>query len=198
LHPALIIFIKNPEKGKVMPRLAEDVGDDAALTVYNQLLHHTRVVTQFFSGDKYLFYSDYPNWNDAWDIATYRKRIQQGDDLSQRIQAAVNSVLEEGHDRAIIIGSNCYDLSLQVLNAAVAALDTHEVVIGPAHNGGYYLLGVRTKQPTLLSKVEWNTRVALDTVVNALHNAHLTYQLLPVLHDLDNAEDLAHSGLLYQ
>ena len=193
--PALIIFIKNPEKGKVKTSLAAELGDDAALHIYNQLLEHTRSVTEFFSGEKYLFYSDYPNWNDAWDINTYRKRIQQGDNLGQRMEAAFTSVFDEGHDRAIIIGSDCYELSLQVINTAITDLDTHDVVIGPSHNGGYYLLGMRTPQSALFTNLQWTTGNSLEDTEALLKQSHLTFKQLPLLHDLQTTADLARSGL---
>jgi rSAM/selenodomain-associated transferase 1 len=181
---ALIIFIKNPEKGKVKTRLAKDIGDDGALRIYEQLLAHTRSITQDFPAEKFLFYADYPNWNDAWNIGTYHKRIQQGDDLGARMAAAFEAVFEEGHNHAIIIGSDCYELTAEI--------------IGPAHDGGYYLLGMKSLHPALFANIPWSTESVLARTTFILQEMGLSCHLLPTLHDLDTAEDLARSGLQYE
>jgi len=139
----LLIFTRNPELGKVKTRLAKGVGAEAALTIYKQLLTHTQEQVLPLSVTKRVGYSNRIGKKDVWEDAVFEKFVQKGNDLGTRMEIAFDQGFTEGFQKIIIIGSDLYDLRTAHLKQAFKALDTHEAVIGPALDGGYYLLGLR-------------------------------------------------------
>ncbi|MDP5139516.1 MAG: DUF2064 domain-containing protein, partial [Spirosomaceae bacterium] len=116
---SLIIFIKNPELGKVKTRLAATVGDEKALDVYCQLLKHTRNTTQPLPIDKHLFYSSFIDEDDMWAEDVYSKHLQtQTNDLGQKMYDAFMFLHDNEYEKVVIIGSDCLDLDSNVLREA--------------------------------------------------------------------------------
>lgn len=194
---ALIIFIQHPERGAVRPELAGILGEDAALQIHQHLLARTRNVTAHFDGEKFLFYTGYPNWNDAWDIGIYRKRVSQGADDAEQLQNALEVVYEEGHDSALVIGADTYDLTPEILHKAADALAERDVIVGPAHDGGCYLLGLKKSHSALFSGMGREQGGTPEQAIMIAEKNGLRSYLLPVLHNLNNIADLQQSGLKY-
>lgn len=187
----IIVFVKNPVLGKVKTRLAKTVGDEKALAIYHQLLQITHDAVIGLPFRKFTFYSDFIDTQDIWENISFNKDIQRGEDLGQRMQHAFDLVLKEPMiERAIIIGSDCPQISPQLITKAFVALETHEVVIGPAQDGGYYLLGMKHVEPALFQNKPWSTSQLLTQTMDELHNLNKTTYLLPYLSDLDEAQDL--------
>ena len=184
----LIIFTRNPELGKCKTRLAASVGDETALAIYVFLLEHTQTVTASLQVDKEVHYSDHIGEDDLWDPEVYQKKMQWGDDLGVRMHHAIEAGLEAGYKRIVLIGSDLYDLSTSDLQQAFNALNTHEVVLGPAEDGGYYLLGMTRLIPEVFEKKAWGTATVLkDTLANLTEkNTHL----LATKNDVDTLEDI--------
>jgi uncharacterized protein len=173
---ALIVFIKNPEKGKVKTRLATTVGDEKALEIYIQLLAKTKQSILGIEAKVYLYFSEYVDTTEFWQNETYIKKVQIGENLGQRMNAAFVEVLEDSSiEKAIIIGSDCPDLN--------------SFVIGPAYDGGYYLLGMKKPCLRLFEKKIWSgPRVLIDTIAD-INTMVKTYFLLPPLMDIDTIDD---------
>lgn len=189
-NDSLIIFVKNPEKGKVKTRLAKDIGDDQALHVYQRLLQYTRDITKGLNSEKLVFYSDFIDNNDLWDNMTFEKRLQQGFDLGERMQNAFADAFARGQKRVLIIGSDCAELQTYMIKEAFAVLENNEVVIGPAKDGGYYLLGMKTFYPTLFENKPWSSQdLLMDTIID-LKKLKASYYLMKTLSDIDHASDL--------
>ncbi len=186
---ALIIFIKNAVQGKVKTRLAKSIGEEEALLVYKELLELTRALVSTINIDKYLFYSDFIDLNDSWDNQLFKKELQTGKHLGERMQNAFELVLAQA-TRAVIIGSDCPDLSSDIIQKAFEELDTKEVVIGPSLDGGYYLLGMKVLHRELFSEISWSTSEVLSSSIAKLEMAGLSYGLLEVLDDIDEVKDL--------
>ncbi len=186
---ALIIFIKNPERGKVKTRLAATLGDDKALEIYKQLLEHTRTICEQVEADRLLYYSNYIERNDAWEGRLFKKFVQTGDDLGARMQTAFEEVFELGYRKVVIIGSDCADLSTDTITAAFQHLEHHDTVIGPSNDGGYYLLGMRQLFTPVFERKQWSTPSVLEDTRVDIENAGLTCYLLPQLTDIDTEED---------
>jgi len=185
---ALLIFIKNAEKGKVKTRLAKTVGDEKALEIYQALLAHTRQVALATPAHRLLFYSKYIVDNDDWPREAFQKYLQRGQNLGERMQNGFAQALEQ-HDKAVIIGSDCASLTAGIVEEAFAKLDEHPYVIGPAMDGGYYLLGMRTHTPELFQDIAWSTaEVASATLAKIEALGKSCYQL-PTLSDIDHWED---------
>lgn len=184
----LIIFTRNPELGKCKTRLASSVGDETALAIYVFLLEHTQTVTASLQVEKEVHYSDRIGEDDLWDPEVYQKKMQWGDDLGERMHHAVKAGLEAGYKRVVLIGSDLYDLSTTDLEQAFDALNTHEVVLGPAEDGGYYLLGMTRLIPEVFENKEWGTATVLkDTLANLTDKNTC---LLVTKNDVDTLEDI--------
>jgi hypothetical protein len=187
----LMIFVRNPELGKVKTRLAKTVGDKRALEIYNDLLHYTRDVSIKCSSEKAVFYSHFIDDFDGWSNVVYQKFVQEGgDDLGVRIHNAFKLAFEKGYDSVVIIGSDCLELSTHDLEEAFFSLEKKDVIVGPAKDGGYYLLGMNKLHHQLFENKTWSSEnVLLDTLLD-IENLNLTYQLLDTLSDVDYEEDL--------
>lgn len=192
----LLIFTRNPELGKVKTRLAKTVGDKAALNIYKFLLEHTKKVTQTLEIDKQVHYSAKIRENDIWDAKVYQKRLQEGEDLGKRMAKAFQDAFNEGYTKVAIIGSDLHDLSTQDISEAFDKLDTNEVVIGPATDGGYYLLGLSAMIPELFEDKVWGTETVFnDTLANIQHKKYL---LLNPKNDIDVYDDIKDIDIFKQ
>src|SRR5450432_3229162 len=103
---ALIIFVKNPVLGKVKTRLADALGEENALLIYQKLLQHTFLITTNISADKYVFYMEYINHNDLWKNELYKKELQAGNDLGERMKNAFELLFQKAYKEVVIIGSD--------------------------------------------------------------------------------------------
>ncbi|WP_266204740.1 TIGR04282 family arsenosugar biosynthesis glycosyltransferase [Pontibacter kalidii] len=186
----LLLFVRNPELGKVKTRLAASVGPETALEVYIHLLQHTRQVTQELPMDKLVYYVGGVNLNDIWPNAIYQKREQVEGDLGQRMQAAFAAAFLEGYTSVVIIGSDCLQLTPEIILNAYEALETHDVVVGPALDGGYYLIGMNCLYSQLFQNKHWSTAHVFPETIQDLQRLKLSYALLPRLSDVDQVEDL--------
>ncbi|WP_239540762.1 TIGR04282 family arsenosugar biosynthesis glycosyltransferase [Spongiivirga citrea] len=192
----LLIFTRNPELGKVKTRLAKTIGNEAALNIYKFLLEHTKKVTQTIEVDKQVHYSVKIRENDIWDAATYNKRLQKGEDLGKRMAKAFQDAFNEGYNKVVIIGSDLYDLSTQDISEAFDRLDTNQVVIGPATDGGYYLLGLTTMIPEIFEDKAWGTSTVFnDTLANVQDKKYL---LLNPKNDVDVYDDIKDIDIFNQ
>ena len=186
----LLIFVKNPERGKVKTRLAATVGEERALQVYQQLLERTRAVTQPLSTNKIVYYTPAIQRDDLWSTNYYQKAQQADGDLGERMAQAFEDGFTQGYERICIIGSDCYQLTTAILKDAFAALNAHDLVIGPSTDGGYYLLGMRELHPELFRNKHWSTAsVSKDTLATA-EQQQLHWYELPTLSDVDKEADL--------
>jgi hypothetical protein len=184
----LIIFTRNPELGKCKTRLAATVGDGIALNIYKFLLDHTKNITQGLNFSKWVCYSDDIWENDIWDKSVYEKKVQSGNDLGERMYNAFKEGFNAGYKRIIIIGSDMYDLNENDLLEAFQLLDQHDYVIGPAIDGGYYLLGMKVLSPNLFKDKTWGTDTVLKATLEDLKNKN--YSLLAPKNDIDYFEDI--------
>ena len=184
----LIIFTRNPQLGKVKTRLAKTVGDKTALNIYQFLLEKTKEVTKDLSCDKVIYYSEEITENDLWDLNTYNKEIQSGTDLGAKMQHAFENGFKNNYKKVVVIGSDLYDLEPSHILEAFNKLDKNEVVIGPALDGGYYLLGLKKMYPEIFKNKSWGTStVRKDTLKNL---EKVDVHLLSILNDIDVFEDI--------
>jgi rSAM/selenodomain-associated transferase 1 len=187
---ALIIFVRNPVHGKVKTRLAKVIGDDRALEIYILLLKHTFDITKGLKCKKFVFYANEIAQDDLWSGADFGKRLQRGNDLGERMQNAMNELFIKGFSQVIIIGSDCFELNSSVLEDAISYLNKNDAVFGPAQDGGYYLLGLKTLIPELFVNKKWSTNEVAKETINDFKRLQISYYLLPKLNDIDDAFDL--------
>ena len=190
---ALIIFIKNAERGKVKTRLASTLGDDMALKIYQALMSHTRQLAEKTKAERLLFYSQFIPPQDEWSTDLFHKALQVNGNLGDRIQQAFQSAFEH-YEKVVIIGSDCATLTTALIEEAFARLDDSPFVIGPAQDGGYYLLGMNRFYPEVFQDIEWSTEQVLPATLEKIAQLGKTAYLLPELSDIDYEEDWVKYG----
>jgi len=186
---SLLIFIRNPELGKVKTRLARTLGDPEALRIYHVLLEKTRHAAMDCDADRLLFYSDFVDAQDLWPASFFQKKVQHSGDLGARMESAFQVAFQSGADKAVIIGSDCPELTGAVLQQAFDLLDDADFVLGPVPDGGYYLLGMKMLEPSVFYGIEWSTETVREITLEKIQVAGKTFALLPMLSDVDTEAD---------
>ncbi|HEY5372002.1 MAG TPA: TIGR04282 family arsenosugar biosynthesis glycosyltransferase [Hanamia sp.] len=187
----LIVFVKNIMEGHVKTRLAATLGNNAAMDIYKQLLRNVHYKIQPLDVDKIVFYSDFIE-EDIWENNLFQKKIQQGNDLGERMKNSFKSSFTDGYKNAIIIGTDCPGININILENAFLKLNDSDIVIGPATDGGYYLLGTKKEYPFLFQNIEWSTNKVLQQTIDLCDKNQLSYFLLTELSDIDEEKDLIH------
>jgi rSAM/selenodomain-associated transferase 1 len=191
---SLIIFARLPTPGKVKTRLAKGLGEEAAAEFYKLCAEHVFRVSRGVARDvnRYLFCSDRD------DVARIRQwagwrfyyAAQSDGDLGERIEQGFSTVFGHGTKKAIILATDLPDISEDIIDNAVRALDSFDVVIGPCHDGGYYLLGLKKIHRELFVNIPWSTDRVLSHTLGVIKSLGLTVHLLPTLTDIDTEENL--------
>ncbi|WFO15466.1 TIGR04282 family arsenosugar biosynthesis glycosyltransferase [Cellulophaga baltica 4] len=184
----LLIFTRNPELGKCKTRLAASIGDEKALVIYKFLLHHTEEITRNLDIKKQLYYSEEIWKDDIWSTEIYDKKLQKGINLGLRMENAFKAGFKQGYKKIIVIGSDMYDLNQKDLENAFTQLDTSDFVVGPAEDGGYYLLGMKAVEHAVFTDKAWGTPTVLKDTLKNLEDKKTT--LLEIKNDVDVIEDI--------
>jgi hypothetical protein len=191
---AILVFVRAPEAGRVKTRLAAEIGGEAALRVYRRLAEHAVAEARALGAEVAVRIHFTPATGGeavrAWlgAGATY---LPQGEgDLGTRMRMAFDAAFAAGHPRVVIIGSDLPHLSAEVLRRALRLLDAHPAVIGPAADGGYYLLGLREMVPGVFDGIAWSTGEVLGETLTRLRAAGCEPAMLETLRDVDVAADL--------
>ena len=173
----------------VKTRLGKEIGDEAALQVYLRLLAHTRHVAEHVEASRFLFYINEIS-EDDWSISKFEKRLQVQGDLGEKMKAAFREVFEAGFEKAIIIGSDCPEISNVIIDDAFHHLDNYDVVLGPANDGGYYLMGMNTLHDSIFDLKAWSTDQVISETVSRILQSNLSFSLIQELVDIDTLDDL--------
>lgn len=189
----LLIFMKNPEKGKVKTRLAKTLGKEKAYQTYLKLLDFTINVAEDVQAHKQIWYSAFIDETDGLGEPKFEKKLQKGENLGERMLNAFRNGFEENFKKIVIIGSDCPAISTEIIEDAFSKLDQNDVVIGPSEDGGYYLLGLTRMLPEVFKDITWSTGKVFSETVNVLKQKNLDYGELPTLNDIDTEEDLRNS-----
>lgn len=190
MSAVLMVFVRNAVLGKVKTRLAATVGEHKALEIYLDLLQYTRNVSKEVSAHKVVYYSDAIEENDAWFKEGFEQKTQHGIDLGQRMKNAFQEQIEAGFSKVIIIGSDCLEITSDIIKNAFAALDDKDVVVGPAKDGGYYLLGMKEVYSSFFQNKVWGSSCVMASTLQNMMDAKLSFELLPILNDIDEEKDL--------
>ena len=186
----LIIFYRNPKMGTVKTRLAATLGDEKALAIFRRLAQHTNAITKGLAVDKVVYYSDSIEPDDIWLPTIYRKSVQTGTDLGEKMKNAFAEGFEAGYEMICIIGTDCHELSGPLIEKALDLLRSSDTVIGPARDGGYYLLGMRRLYPELFTNKQWSTETVAGDTIHEFELLELKYSKLPTLRDVDREDDV--------
>ena len=187
----LIIFVKAPRPGHVKTRIAEVIGPqpaaDAYLALVGILIGNLRtlpnVEVRYTPDDAYL---EIPQWVQP----TWKTAPQGQGDLGGRLANAFREGFRNGADRVVIIGSDAPEISREDIEAAWSALDDQDLVLGPAEDGGYWLIGLKSEQPALFDGISWSSSAVFKETMDRARAGGLKVHLLRKLHDIDTIEDL--------
>lgn len=186
----LIIFAKQPELGKVKTRLSASIGEERTLKIYLELLEITKSVTYSLDIDKIVY------WNHLTEVlfdgfgSGYRAEVQEEGDLGWKMQIAFQNEFQTKPNKVLIIGTDCPFLTTEILYKAYQSLDQTDFVLGPARDGGYYLLGMKEFSPYLFHSIPWSTKDVLSLTLAKIQNHAKTVSLLDELDDIDEIDDL--------
>ena len=185
----VVVFGREPVPGRVKSRLAADVGEDVAAAVYRELLRHTLRIASSIDADVMLALAALPapGWRPECAVAV---EVQVAGDLGVRLADAFCRRFAEGYRRVVVVGSDCPELAPHHLEGALAGLARHSVVLGPACDGGYWLVGTRAPALDLFTDIPWSTPGVLDATRTRLRALGVGWLELERLYDLDNEADL--------
>jgi hypothetical protein len=192
MKQAIIVFQKFPEPGKVKTRLASSIGAEKATRIYTYLLAYTHDLLKSTSSDILVFHEgpidqkDYPEEN-------YTFYPQEGVDLGEKMYNAFTRASEDGFKKVLIIGTDCHELKYGHLEEAFNALEDHDLILGPAFDGGYYLIGLRKADRRLFENIQWSTSTVFSKTMERAEEAKLKTYLLEKLNDIDEYQDLNDS-----
>lgn len=189
---AIIVFQKHAIAGHVKTRLAKTVGNQKALWIYKSMVLYTYQQLEKVKNnmDVHVFYDQGPALPDAYlEQYAFPHHIQEGADLGARMLHAFRKIQQLGYSRMLIIGTDCPELTEELLLEAQAVLATQDVVIGPSQDGGYYLLGLRDPLQYLFQDIPWSTEQVLPLTRQRANEKGLGLTLLAELNDIDTEED---------
>jgi uncharacterized protein len=189
----LIIFTRYPEPGKTKTRLISALGEVGAAQLHRRMAEHTLLQARSLScaieiwyvgGSKELM----QDWlgTDLW----YRE--QPAGDLGDRMCAAFRSAFDQGYQTVMIVGTDCPGLTTDFLAQGFAALQSQAITIGPAIDGGYYLIGLQQLVPKLFQGITWSTATVFSETLLIADQLQLPTYLLPSLPDIDLPDDLQY------
>ena len=198
----LIIFTRYPEPGKTKTRLIPALGEVGAANLHQQMTEYTvsqaqelvkiariSVEVRFTGGNLQKM--------QHWLGNDLEYQTQEEGDLGVRMERSLNHAFKQKAEQVIIIGTDCPDFSLQILATAFEQLKTFNLVLGPALDGGYYLIGLQQPQPELFKNIHWGTDQVLIETLKIAKSRDLSIYSLPLLADIDRPEDLKTIGLLF-
>ena len=182
--PTVALFAKFPHPGKAKTRLAPAIGHEAAAQVHRRLVERT-LATVRASG------LPFTAWTTGAEHADFAEWLGADVPLAEQGEGDLGARLARVSAPAILLGADVPDLSADHLREAAAALQNHDTVIGPASDGGYYLLGFRRPLPFLWTEMPWGTDAVLRETERRLAENGASYDRLETLHDCDRPADLA-------
>ncbi len=188
------LLAKYPEKGKVKSRLAAQMGGEAAARIYRIIAE--RVFSNTFpDGDsdfcRMIFYSP-PQDEDRFESWVPGNVFlpQRGEDIGEIMGNALQDLLKLGASKAVITGADIPELNKTIISGAFYELEHADVVIGPAEDGGYYLIGMKAEYPEIFRGISWSTGEVFAETIRAVENLGLSYSTVKMLSDVDRIGDI--------
>lgn len=186
----LVVLLKAPRPGIVKTRLAKSIGTDAATAAYqkmvNQLLNG---LSELSDVDLCYAPSDAQSEISPWLRPGWNSAPQAPGDLGKRIAAAFNAAFDSGAEKVVVIGSDCPAVTAEDIQRAWDALKTHDVVFGPATDGGYWLIGLRRPQVDLFQDMPWSKPTVFEESMRRAQQMGMSTRLLRQLSDIDTEQD---------
>jgi len=193
----LIVFTRYPEPGKAKTRLAPRLGNKGAADIQKELTEDTlsriRQLQKIHPVDVSIYFAggDLERMQ-AWLGSGQQYRHQKNGDLGERLISACADAFRLAYRRVVVIGSDCPGITHHHLELAFTALLHKDLVLGPATDGGYYLIGLSREARSLFERVPWGTDAVLAETIQAGEKLGLSIEILEELSDVDRPEDLKY------
>jgi len=191
----LALFVKYPEKGKVKSRLGRSMDEGMIVLLYRAFIED--LIENLAQGDYDFRIAAHPGER----IGDFRKEFgnafsyipQDGPDLGKRMLNSFNRCFSDGYRSVVVMGSDIPDLPQRIIEEAFQALEKNAAVIGPSHDGGYYLIGFCRESflPPVFEGIMWGGDGVFKKTVQILERAGLRFHVLPQWRDIDRPEDIA-------
>ncbi|MEA2114110.1 MAG: TIGR04282 family arsenosugar biosynthesis glycosyltransferase [Thermodesulfobacteriota bacterium] len=196
----IILFTRFPQPGKVKTRMIDRLGPQGAARLHTkmteQVIYKIKPALQTRNVQLQIYYCGGSQQEMAdWLGRNRTLCIQRGSDLGQRMEHAFAQTIQQGAERILLIGSDCPDITADIIISGLKKLNSHDLVLGPAADGGYYLIGLRApanKNTILFNSINWGTDQVLEQTLTQAGKGGLSYTLLPQLRDIDRPEDLVY------
>lgn len=196
----IILFTRFPRPGMVKTRMIDMLGPQGAAELHTNMTEQVICKIEPALQTRHIQLLIYYCGGSQQEMADWlgrncTLRIQQGSDLGQRMEHAFDQTFQQGAERILLIGSDCPDINADIISSALKKLNSHDLVLGPTADGGYYLIGLRApgnKKSILFSSISWGTDQVLEQTLTQAKKGGLSYTLLPQLHDIDRPEDLVY------
>jgi rSAM/selenodomain-associated transferase 1 len=186
----LIVFVKAPRIGTVKSRIARTAGAERACAIYRQLVEAVLGNVNAIDRVQLRFSPDDAASEMApWLRRDWHAKPQGEGDLGHRLQRAFEAAFATRAERVVIIGSDCPEVQVADIRAAWKELKSHDLVVGPAIDGGYWLIGLRAAQPKLFEEITWSSDQVLAQTLQRAKSLGLRIQLLRILADIDTEAD---------
>lgn len=190
-HPnALVIMAKAPEGGDVKTRLSPMFNTAERVALYRQMLHCTVRRLSSVPGTQTLLAYSPDGAADAFQGYALPTFPQGGGDLGQRMHRIIKHTLAHGYERVAVVGADIPGLTTEIIQGALYALLKADVAIGPASDGGYYLIAMNRPRAEIFSNIQWSTDHVLSQTLQAARGLGLTVKIMEPLDDLDTPEDM--------
>jgi uncharacterized protein len=194
-NPCLIVFTRYPVPGKTKTRLIPALGAAGAADLHRQMTEHTLARVRQVRADGVAIEIHYAGATVDRELADWLGvdlvyRSQGDGDLGDRMALSIKHAVQTGHDRVIIIGTDCPGLTTDILQLAFQQLIDRDLVLGPAIDGGYYLIGLQRFIPELFVGISWGTSAVRQQTIEIATKLGLSMGDLPLLADIDRPEDL--------
>lgn len=190
----IIVFTRYPEPGKTKTRLIPALGAEGAAELQQQMTEHTLRQIRQIERPSLSVNVRYTGGNLAlmrsWLGSSWHYTPQGEGDLGDRLERAFAAAFDAGIDWAIAIGIDCPGLDARRLTQALQGLRSHDIVLGPAADGGYYLIGMRQFRPELFQTIAWSTAVVFQQTLEVVQRSQQSVLILDELADVDRPEDL--------
>lgn len=183
----VLVFQKNAILGQVKTRLASGMGEQPAMEIYKHLVQLTYSALEAVPMPVWTYFSDFIP--ESTHPTVEKSFVQQGQDLGERMSNAFASTFDSEIEKVVLIGTDCPTLQSQHLLQAFTALNDSDLVLGPATDGGYYLIGMKVRAAYLFEGIAWSTSQVLSKTLHVASQHSLTTTLLPELDDIDTPED---------
>ena len=197
-NPVVIIMAKKPQPGRSKTRLCPPFTHKQAASIAEALLKDTIDLVNGIPGiqpavaitpPEEMGYFQNLCPDHFWLLPV------KGANIGECLYSTIDSILDKGHPKAIAINADGPDLPVSYLVKSLSDLDSHDMVIGPTNDGGYYLIGLKHTAPQIFEGITWSTNLVLNQTLERAKDSGLIYTILPPWHDVDTGQDLEHLEL---